>query len=108
MPRPGGGPGQMSLYRTRCTNTTYTPSTSQLHTDETPTVRHLVMTQATIAFPPAEGIVECITVVRYYTATAGREETGPEILVVTNTGEEVDPSLPFKGASQHTHLYRQL
>lgn len=85
-------PGQMSLYCTRCTNTTYTLSTSQLHTDETPKARYLVMTQALIAFPPAEGIVECITMVHYYTATA---EDG-KILVVINTAEEMNPFLPLQ------------
>lgn len=50
------------------------------------------MTQAIIAFPPAEGIVECITMVHYYTATA---EDG-KILVVINTGEEMNPFLPLQ------------
>lgn len=75
-------------------------STSQLHTDETPTARHSVMTHAIIAFPPAVsitlGIVELITVVHYQTATAERKDSGLKRLVMTNTTVEMDSSLTLR------------
>lgn len=77
-------PGQMSLSHTNTKSHTHTPI-SQVHTDETPTASHSVMTHAIIAFPP---VVRDNTghsgVHRDYTATEGLEESSLKRLMMTN------------------------
>lgn len=67
---------------------------SQLHTDETPTARHSVMTHAIIVFPP---VVSDNTgnsgVHHHHTAAAGLEESSLKRLMMTNTTAEIDSTL---------------
>lgn len=64
-PKAQRNPGQMSLSHTNTKSHTHTPI-SQVHTDETPTASHSVMTHAIIAFPPVvkitPGIAEFIVI----------------------------------------------
>lgn len=94
-PKAQRNPGQMSLSHTNIEKHTHIHKPiSQLHTDETPTARHSVMTHAIIAFPP---VVSDNTgnsgVHHHHTAAAGLEESSLKRLMMTNTTAEIDSTL---------------